>query len=76
MDQSIKNKRTIFSVYSADKPTITHSEVEKIPQPKPEDDDSDYEMSASVDQSKNGRTPSTTSLEDIEKGLHYLNELN
>jgi hypothetical protein len=34
-------------------------------------------MSSSLaDQSKNGRTPSTTCLDDIEKGLHYLNELN
>jgi hypothetical protein len=33
-------------------------------------------MSVEVDQTKNGRTPSTTSLEDIEKGLQYLNELN
>ena len=34
-------------------------------------------MSSSLaDQSKNGRSPSTTCFDDIEKGLHYLNELN
>jgi hypothetical protein len=40
-------------------------------------EDSDEEMSSSgMERSKKARAPNTTSLEDIEKGLHYLNELN
>ena len=75
LDQAIKNKRNIFSVY--DKPGgKVGAEMQSPINDTKNTEESDFEMSESLVKSKNGRAPSTTSLEDLEKGLHYLNELN
>jgi hypothetical protein len=75
LDQAIKNKRNIFSVYNKSGGNIS-AEVQSPINETKNVEESDFEMSESLVKSKNGRAPSTTSLEDLEKGLHYLNELN